>query len=110
MIGNQSLYLYKDFLPNTDNGTYFRFTNINDYINYINTNYGINEVLETISLIITIIGGIITFIITPLFSWYNKSKADDKIDNNEVQEAIKIISNGTEKIKNQVDNNEKGKK
>ena len=45
MIGNQSLYIYKDFLPNTDNGTYFRFTNINDYINYINTNYGINEVL-----------------------------------------------------------------
>lgn len=45
MIGNQSLYLYKDFLPNTDSGTYFRFTNINDYINYINTNYGINEVL-----------------------------------------------------------------
>ena len=45
MVGNQSLYLYKDFLPNTDSGTHFRFTNVNDYINYINTNYGINEVL-----------------------------------------------------------------
>ena len=68
-----------------------------------------NDVLETISLIITIIGGIITFIITPLISWYNKSKTDDKIDTNEIQEAIKIISHGSEKIKNQVDNNEKGK-
>ena len=45
MIGNQSLYIYKDFLPNTDSGTYFRFTNINDYINYINNNYGIKEIL-----------------------------------------------------------------
>ena len=66
--------------------------------------------LETISLIITIIGGIFTFIITPLISWYNKSKTDNKIDTNEVQEAIKIITNGSEKIKDQVDNDKKGKK
>ena len=39
MIGNQSLYLYKDFLPNTDSGTHFRFTNVDNYINYINSNY-----------------------------------------------------------------------
>lgn len=44
MIGNQNLYLYKDFLPNTDSGTHFRFTSVNDYINYIN-NYKISEVL-----------------------------------------------------------------
>lgn len=44
MIGNQNLYLYKDFLPNTDSGTHFRFTSVSDYINYIN-NYRINEVL-----------------------------------------------------------------
>ena len=86
------------------------YGSIGTALSAIGTGLQTNEVLETISLIITIIGGIITFIITPLFSWYNKSKADDKIDNNEVQEAIKIISNGTEKIKNQVDNNEKGKK
>ena len=76
----------------------------------IGTGLQTNEVLETISLIITIIGGIITFIIVPLLSWYNKSKTDDKIDTNEVQEAIKIITQGSEKIKDQVDNNEKGKK
>ena len=44
MIGNQNLYLYKDFLPNTDSGTHFRFTSVNDYISYIN-NYKISEVL-----------------------------------------------------------------
>ena len=77
----------------------------------IGTGLQTNEVLETISLIITIIGGIITFIIAPLLNWYNKSKTDDsKIDNNEIQEAIKIISNGSEKIKEQINNNEKGKK
>ena len=77
----------------------------------IGTGLQTNEVLETISLIITIIGGIITFIIAPLLSWYNKSKTDDsKIDDNELQEAIKIISHGSEKIKEQINNNEKGKK
>lgn len=76
----------------------------------IGTGLQTNEILETISLIITIIGGIITFIIAPLISWYNKSKTDDnKIDADEIQEAIKIISNGSEKIKEQIDNNEKGK-
>ena len=69
-----------------------------------------NDVLETISLIITIIGGIITFIIMPLLNWYNKSKANDsKIDADEVKEAIEIITHGSEKIKDQI-NNEKGNK
>lgn len=69
-----------------------------------------NDVLETISLIITIIGGIITFIIMPLLNWYNKSKANDsKIDTDEVKEAIEIITNGSQKIKDQI-NNEKGNK
>ena len=86
------------------------YGSIGTAVSAIGTGLQTNEVLETISLIITIIGGIITFIIAPLISWYNKSKTDDKIDTNEIQEAIKIISNGTEKIKNQVDNNEKGKK
>lgn len=84
---------------------------IGTVLSAIGTGLQTNEVLETISLIITIIGGIITFIIMPLISWYNKSKANDnKIDANEVQEAIEIISHGSEKIKEQVNNNEKGTK
>ena len=46
MLGNQSLYLVKDFLPNTDDGTHLRFTYVYDYINYIGTNYGVSEVLH----------------------------------------------------------------
>ena len=86
------------------------FGSIGTALSAIGTGLQTNEILETISLVITIIGGVITFIITPLINWYNKSKVDDKIDTNEVQEAIKIISNESEKIKDQVDNNEKGKK
>ena len=86
------------------------YGSIGTTLSAIGTGLQTNEVLETISLIITIIGGIITFIITPLINWYNKSKVDDKIDTNEVQEAIKIISHGSEKIKDQINNNEKGKK
>ena len=81
---------------------------IGTVLSAIGTGLQTNEVLETISLIITIIGGVSTFIITPLISWYNKSKADNKIDADEVKEAIKIISNGSEKIKEQFDYNEKG--
>ena len=77
----------------------------------IGTGLQTNEFLETISLIITIIGGIITFIVMPLLNWHNKSKADDgKIDADEAQETIKIIADGIEKIKGQVENDEKGKK
>lgn len=84
---------------------------IGTVLSAIGTGLQTNEVLQTISLIITIIGGLITFIIMPLISWYNKSKTnDDKIDADEVQEAIKIISNGSEKIKGQINNNEKGNK
>ena len=87
------------------------YGSIGTVLSAIGTGLQTNEVLETISLIITIIGGVITFIITPLINWYNKSKADDgKIDADEAQEAIKIIADGSEKIKGQVDNDEKGKK
>lgn len=86
------------------------YGSIGTVLSAIGTGLQTNEILETISLIITIIGGIITFIITPLISWYNKSKVDDKINIDEVQEAIKIIADGSEKIKGQVNNNEKGKK
>lgn len=84
---------------------------IGTVLSAIGTGLQTNEVLQTISLIITIIGGLITFIIMPLINWYNKSKINDnKIDADEVQEAIKIISNGSEKIKEQINNNEKGNK
>ena len=87
------------------------YGSIGTVLSAIGTGLQTNEVLETISLIITIIGGIITFIVMPLINWHKKSIGNDgKISNDEVQEVIKIITNGSEKIKEQVDNNEKGTK
>lgn len=68
-----------------------------------------NELLQTISLVITIIGGLITFIIVPLVSWYQKAKKDGKIDANEAKEGAKIIIEGSQEIKNQVEEQKKGK-
>lgn len=58
-----------------------------------------NELLQTISLVITILGGIITFIIIPILNWYNKAKSDGKITKEEINEGIKIVEDGVEKIK-----------
>lgn len=65
-----------------------------------------NEILQTVSLIITIIGGLITFIVLPLLNWYNKAKKDGKIDAEEIKEGVQIISDGSEKVKNEIDKKE----
>ena len=57
-----------------------------------------NEVLQTISLIITILGGVIT-IVFALLGWYQKAKADGKIDKDEIKEATDIIKDGVDELK-----------
>lgn len=57
-----------------------------------------NEVLQTISLIITILGALVSFVIVPLLNWYLKAKKDGKITSEEAQEAVKIIDEGSKKI------------
>ena len=69
-----------------------------------------NEILQDISLVITIIGGLITFIILPLLNWYQKSKQDGKIDKDELKDGIDIIVDGTEKIKDEIDKKDNNKK
>lgn len=68
-----------------------------------------NELLQTISLVITIIGGLISFIIVPLVSWYQRAKKDGKIDKDEAKESAQIIIEGSQAIKNQVEEQKKGK-
>ena len=68
-----------------------------------------NELLQTISLIITIIGAIISMIVVPLVSWYQKAKADGKITKDEIQEGVKIISDGVEALQNKENNKEEKK-
>ena len=66
-----------------------------------------NDVLQTISLIITIAGGIITLIVIPLLNWWKKAKADGKIDKEEIDEATHIVQNGVNSIKENIDDNKK---
>lgn len=74
----------------------------------VGTGLQTNDILQTISLVITIIGGLITFIIVPLVTWYKNAKKDGKIDADELEEGVKIVIDGSEKIKGQVeDKNEK---
>lgn len=69
-----------------------------------------NEVLQTISLIITILGGLLTFIIMPLINWYKTAKKDGKIDSKEIKEGIEIVNTGIEKIHEGIDDKKEGKK
>lgn len=65
------------------------------------------DILRYISLGITIIGGIITMIIIPLYNWYKNAKADSKITKEEIEEAEKIVSDGINSIKNDVNKKSK---
>ena len=68
-----------------------------------------NDVLETISLVITIIGGVITFIIVPILNWYRHAKKDGKIDADEIKEGLDIIVDGSERVKDEIDKGKEGK-
>lgn len=76
---------------------------IGTILSAIGTSLQTNELLETISLIITIIGGIITFIIMPLINWYKNAKKDGKIDKDELKDGINIIVDGSNKVKEEID-------
>lgn len=64
----------------------------------IGTTTQTNNTLQTISLIITIIGGIISMVVLPLLTWYKNAKKDGKITKDEIDEAIDIVQDGTTKI------------
>lgn len=72
----------------------------------VGTGLQTNDVLQTISLVITIIGGLITFIIVPLITWYKNAKKDGKIDKDEIENAIDIVVEGSEKIKGETEKKE----
>ena len=66
-----------------------------------------NEILQTISLVVTIIGAIISMIVVPLISWWQKAKKDGKITEEEIQEGIGIISDGLDSLKDKKDKEDK---
>ena len=64
------------------------------------------EVLQIISLIATIIGAIITYIVMPLLLWHKRAKQDGKIDTDELKEGAKIIADVTQKINDEINKKE----
>lgn len=76
----------------------------------VGTSLQTSEVLQIISLIITILGGTLTLIVIPIYNWYKNAKKDGKIDKEEIDEAVHIIQNGTDSIKEVIDSNKKEEK
>ena len=68
-----------------------------------------SEVLQIISLVLTIIGSCIT-IAMALISWWKKAKADGKITEDEIQEGIEIIQNGVDDLKDKTKEDKEEKK
>ena len=65
-----------------------------------------NEVLQTISLLLTIVGTLIT-ITMALINWWKNAKKDGKIDSDEIQDAVDIIKDGVDSIKDKQDKEDK---
>lgn len=68
-----------------------------------------NETLQTISLIITIIGAIISMIVIPIISWYKNAKKDGKITKDEVKEGLETLENGIKGVKESLDDRKETK-
>lgn len=66
----------------------------------VGTSIQTNEVLQIISLILTILGTLITFIVLPLLNWFIKAKKDGKITIDEVKEGVETLQEGINSTQN----------
>ena len=66
----------------------------------VGTSIQTNEVLQIISLVLTILGTLITFIVLPLLNWYLKAKQDGKITIEEVKEGAETLQEGINSTQN----------
>ena len=89
------------------NGKEFAGGVIGTSLSALGTALQVNEVLQTISLVITILGGLVSLVLIPLLNWYRNAKKDGKIDVDEVKEAAKIVEDGTKQIKSQIEGKDK---
>ena len=58
----------------------------------------VNETLQTISLILTIIGALISFIVVPLLNWFKDAKKDGEISPDEIKGAAETLEDGLNKV------------
>ena len=66
----------------------------------VGTSIQTDEVLQIISLVLTILGTLITFIVLPLLNWYIKAKKDGKITIDEVKEGVETLQEGVNSTQN----------
>ena len=67
-----------------------------------------NEKLQTISLVLTIVGTLIT-IIMALTNWWKNAKKDGKITKEEIKEGVDIIKDGVENLQDKLEDKEEKK-
>lgn len=72
----------------------------------VGTGLQTSEVLQIISLVLTIIGSLIT-ITMAIINWWKKAKADGKITSDEIQEGIEIIQDGLDDLKDKTQKEDK---
>ena len=71
----------------------------------VGTGLQTNEVLQAISIILTIIGTLIT-IAMALTNWWKNAKKDGKITKDEIKDGIDIIVGGVNEIKDKTKDKE----
>jgi Na+/melibiose symporter-like transporter len=62
-----------------------------------------NEVLQTISLVVTIVGAIISMIVVPLLGWYLRAKKDGKITAEEIKEGAETLADGIKNAQEEIE-------
>lgn len=77
-------------------------------VSAVGTGLQTNELLQTISLVLTIVGTCIT-IAMALINWWKKAKEDGKITKDEIKDGIDIIVDGANDIKDKLEDKEDNK-
>lgn len=71
----------------------------------VGTGLQTNEILQAISIVLTIIGSLIT-IAMALTNWWKNAKKDGKITKEEINEGVGIIVDGANDLKDKIKNKE----
>lgn len=77
-------------------------------VSAVGTGMQTNELLQTISLVLTIVGTIIT-ITMALVNWWKNAKKDGKITKDEIKDAVDIIKDGADSIQDTLKDKEENK-
>lgn len=68
-----------------------------------------NETLQTISLVVTILGALVSFIVVPLLNWFLAAKKDGVITKDEIKDGLEIAKKGAEEVKKATEEAQKAK-